>query len=188
MVNDPKFQPSTNNAHDQELSEAELAELQARQTEIEEAAPTPQVRKVEKFLRETPQVTPLSGFSSRVMAAIAAMGLPDFSKRQMGLGLALGLLAVAFLTIPVLSILLIVLISVISNPGSIHSLFQWVTEGASYVLAMAGDLGDSLQDLVRRTPLVAVLLSASLPVAILWGWLVRHLVRGHRVAADQQTN
>lgn len=188
MVDDPKFQHSTNNAHDQELSEAEFAELQARQTEIEEVAPPPQVRKVEKFLRETPPVAPVSGFSSRVMAAIAAMGLPDFSKRPMGLGLALGLLAVAFLTIPILSILLIVLVSVISNPGTIHSLFQWITEGASYVLAMAGDLGNSLQDLVSESPLVAVLLSASVPVAILWGWLVRYLVRSHRVTADQQTN
>ncbi len=188
MVNDPKFQQSTNNAHDQELSEAELAELQARQTEIEEAAPPPQVRKVEKFLRETPQIAPASGFSSRVMAAIAAVGLPDLRKRQMGLGLALGLLAVAFLTLPVLSILLIVLVSVISNPGTLHSLFQWITEGASYVLAMAGDLGNSLEHLVRKTPLVAVLLSTSIPVAIFWGWLVRYLLRGHRVTADQQTN
>lgn len=188
MVNDPKFQHSTNNSYDQELSEAELVELQARQTELEEAPAPPQVRKVEKFLRETPPVAPLPGFSSKVMSAIAAIGLPDFSKRQMGLGLALGLLVVAFLTIPVLSILLIVLVSVISNPGTIHSLFEWITEGTSYVLAAAGDLGNSLQDLIQESPLVAVLLGASVPVAILWGWLVRHLVRGHRVAADQQTN
>ncbi|HEX3052608.1 MAG TPA: sigma-E factor negative regulatory protein [Aggregatilineaceae bacterium] len=174
-------------ALDQELS---AAELDALHTQISESPDTAQqwerLQQVDQVIRETPLVAPLPGFTERVMAAIAAMPLPGFAKGHMGLGLALGLLAAALLTLPLLSVVLILLLSVATNPSALNSFFQSLTDSSGTVAALAGNAGDELAQLVTKTPVLLALLTVVIPLTALWVWWVWHLWRKPSLASEQQ--
>ena len=167
-----------------DLSEEELAALKARMEET--AGQTDRVTRVERLLRETPMVAPSAAFASRVMAAIAAMELPELARRRLTLGFAVGLAVAALFVLPVLSALAILLVSVLTSPGAINAGFQIVANGIGYGLTLAADAGDRLSEAVSGTPMLPALLSTVIPVTMLWVWAVWYLMREPRLLPDQQ--
>jgi hypothetical protein len=176
-----EYLQSMNSALDQELSEQELAALSAQLEESEEASNTwAHLRQTDELLRTTPLVAPAPGFASRVMAAIAAMPLPGFMHREPGVGIALGLLVAALMTVPVFAVLFFVLLTVLTDPGTLHTLLQTVLGATSYLIGLVGDLAEEVETMVRDTPVMAALLTTMIPVTLLWGWLIWSLLGGPR--------
>jgi hypothetical protein len=188
MTNDQlKYQRSMDNALDHELPEAEWQALNAQVESSPEVADYwDRLQQVDHVLHATPMVGPTAGFSSRVMAAIAAMHLPEFANRRFGAGVALGLLAAALIALPVMSAVFILFLSVITDPGALNTLFQTVTSGASNTLGLLSDIGASCQDLAAEQPIFPALLTTVIPVSMLWAWLVWYLSGGSQLLTSQQ--
>jgi hypothetical protein len=176
-----EYLQSMNSALDQELSEQELAALNAQLEESKEASDIwEHLRQTDELLRTTPLVAPSPGFASRVMAAIAAMPLPGFMHREPGIGIALGLLVAALVTVPVFSVLFFMLLTVLADPGTLHTLLQTVLGATSYVIGLMADLAGEVEHMVSDTPVLAALLTTMIPVTLLWGWLIWSLLGGPR--------
>jgi hypothetical protein len=172
---------SMNDALDRELSEQEWEALKAQLEESAEASTAwAHLHQTDELLRTTPVAAPSPGFADRVMAAIAAMPLPGFVHWQPGIGIALGLLVVALVTVPIFSVLFFVLLTVLTDPGALHSVLQTVLSAASYVIGLMADLVGEVENLVRDTPVLAALLTTMIPVTLLWGWLFWSLLGGPR--------
>jgi hypothetical protein len=170
-----------NSALDQELSERELEALHNHLEASEEAATAwDRLQQTDELLRTTPLAAPSPGFARRVMAAIAAMPLPGFVHRQPGIGIALGLLVAALITVPVFSVLFFVLLTVITDPGTLQTILQTVLNAASYVISLMANLAGEIENIVRDTPVLAALLTTMIPVTLLWGWLIWLLLGGRR--------
>lgn len=180
MVHDDlTTQHKMNNALDHSLSEEELAELQAHFEAVPEAVEEwEQLRRTDELLRTTPKVSPSADFARRVMEAIAALPLPGFAKRDLSVGLALGLAAAAALAIPVLVVALFLLLSVITNPGTISTLLQASVDAMSFVVGLAADLAAQVRDWVADTPALTVLLVLVIPLSVVWGWMLWALLGG----------
>ncbi len=170
-----------------DLSEEELAALKARMEEPAEAGgQTKRLTRVDRLLSETPMVGPSAGFALRVMAAIAAMELPEITRRRLTTGFAVGLAVAALLVLPVLSGLVIVVASAITNPGILNAGFQVVANGIGYSAGLITDVGESLNKAVSETPMVPALLTTVIPITMLWVWAVWYLMREPRLMPDQQ--
>jgi hypothetical protein len=179
MAHDPL--QSMNSALDQELSEQEWEALNAHLEQSEEASNIwEHLRQTDELLHTTPLIAPSPGFANRVMAAIAAMPLPGFMRREPGIGIALGLLVAALVTVPVFSISFFVLLTVLTDPGTLHTLLQTVLGAASYVIGLMADLAGEIEHMVKDTPVLAALLTTMIPVTLLWGWLIWSLLGGPR--------
>lgn len=176
-----EYLQSMNSALDQELSEQELAALNAQLEESKEASDIwEHLQQTDELLRTTPLVAPSPGFASRVMAAIAAMPLPGFMHHEPGIGIALGLLVAALVTVPVFSVLFFMLLTVLTDPGTLHTLLQTVLGATSYVIGLMADLAGEVEHMVSDTPVLAALLTTMIPVTLLWGWLIWSLLGGPR--------
>jgi len=179
MAHDPL--QSMNSALDQELSEQEWHALHQRLDESGEAAAAwERLRQTDELLRTTPLVAPSPGFTSRVMAALAAMPLPGFAHRQPGIGIALGLLIAALITVPIFAGLFFVLLTVITDPGSIRSILQAVLNAVGYLMSLVSDLAGEIRHMAEDTPVLAALVTAIIPLTLLWGWLIWSLLGGSR--------
>jgi hypothetical protein len=179
---DVKLQQSMNGALDHELSEHELAALSAQLDESQEAATQwERLRTTDELMRTTPLVAPSPGFARRVMAAIAAIPLPEFAQRQLGIGIALGLAVAAFLTVPILSVLFFVFFSVLTDPGALNTVLQTLINGASYTIGLMANIAGDLEATATDTPMLLLLLSTMIPITALWAWLVRYLLKGSRM-------
>lgn len=178
---DLKLQHQLNSALDNELSEQELMALQEQIEDSSEAASHwEQLQKTDELLRTTPLVAPSSGFANRVMAALAALPLPAFARRHPGLGIALGLAIAAFLAIPFLSVTLLVILSVLLNPGAVNAWLQTLFEAISYVIRLLAGVVGQFQSGLTNTPIMLALLTTMIPVTLLWIWLLWHLLGGSR--------
>jgi hypothetical protein len=175
---DLKLQHQLNNALDHELSELELAALQEQLEETEVASQWDRLQNTDELLRTTPLAAPAPGFANRVMAAIAAMPLPAFAKRHPGLGIALGLAIAAFLTLPMFSILFLLTLSVITDPGAINTWLQTFISAASYVIGLLADIASQFESGLANTPMMLALVTTMVPVTMLWGWLLWNLLGG----------
>ncbi|MBN1201797.1 MAG: sigma-E factor negative regulatory protein [Anaerolineae bacterium] len=186
MVNELNTQHSMNNALDHELS---AAELDALNTQLEASPEATEywrrLRRIDQLLRNAPLIRPLPGFSDRVMVAIASMPLSAFANKQFGLGAALGLVAAAVLTVPLLSVAAILLVNAIIDPGTMNGLLQVVTAGTSYVIDVVSDLGSGLHTLVTETPMVPALISTVIPVSMLWVWMIWYFSGSPRLFTRQ---
>lgn len=177
MVNDPSnLEHRMNKALDQALSEAEAETLQEQLSASSGSSEQWQrMQQVDQLMRTTPLVAPSAGFTARVMAAIERLRLDELADRQISVGVALGLMAAALLTIPFLSVLLIVLVSALSTPATVTALFQGVTSGTSYAIDLVADLLHVMKDLVTDTPMVPALLTTMIPLGMVWAWLLWYL-------------
>ena len=187
MAPDDSRLHAMNRALDSELSEEEQAAFQA---ELEES-PADAVRwnklhRTDDLLRTTPLIAPASDFSRRVMAAVAAMPVPQFIRRNPGLGIALGLAVAALFTIPVFSVLLFLMFSVFTDPGALNGLFQTLINTAGYVIDLTGNILDEIQSFANGTSALPLVLTAMVPVTIVWGWLIWVLV-GNRNFLNRRT-
>ncbi|MBN2303994.1 MAG: hypothetical protein JXQ72_05930 [Anaerolineae bacterium] len=175
-MSEGKYLQNMHSALDHDLSEEEQAALHAHLEKSSEAAQeSDRLHQTDELLRSTPQAAPSPGFADRVMAALAALPLPDFMNRQLSVGLALGLATAAILMVPLLSVALILLLSVITDPGALNAVLQTLIDAMSYLIGIGADFVRELRSFVSGNPLVLVLLSAVIPVTVFWGWLVRHL-------------
>jgi hypothetical protein len=187
MKNSSKFEHDMNSALDQELSAAEWNALQARLVEsTEDAERWEHMQQVDDVFHSTPMVAPSPGFAGRVMAAIAALHLSGFANRELGVGVALGLMTAAFLTIPLFSVLLFLLWGVITDPGALNALLQAATSATSTVVGLATDLGSEIRTGVRGSPIVLALLTTIIPVTMLWAWVVWYLLGGRQFMAQRR--
>ncbi|MCD4686011.1 MAG: hypothetical protein K8S97_08745 [Anaerolineae bacterium] len=187
MHEDYSVQQRMNSALDQELSEEELAALAAQlEDEPDAAEQFDALRKTDTFLRETPQVASPPHLARRVMDALAALPLPGLAKRELGVGLALGLAAAAFLAIPVLAMLLFLIVSLLTDPTTLTTLLQAGIDILSFSVGLVADVADRLRELVRETPVLAVGLVLVVPLAGVWGWFMWVLMRGRTVATRRR--
>lgn len=179
MAPDNKYFQRMNQALDEELSRQELEVLHE---EVNAAPDTAEhwrrLRTTDHLLRSTPMIHPSPGFADRVMAALSAVPLPAFARRYPGVGVALGLALAALLAVPVLWVVLWLLVSVVTDPGSLNSLLEAVINAVSAVSGLGWDAVQALRDAVQDTPLLAVLLVATPALTALWGWLLWVLLGG----------
>ncbi len=176
-----------NRALDSELSEEEQALLQSElEQSAQDAVQWGRLRKTDELLRTTPLIAPVPEFSRRVMAAIAAMPVPEFIRHNAGLGFALGLVMAALFTIPVFSALLFLIFSVLTDPGALNGLFQTMLNTAGYVISLTGSTFDEIQSFASGTSALPLVLTAMVPVTALWAWLIWALV-GNRSFLNRRT-
>ena len=180
---DERFQQHMHAALDGELSELEQQFLQEQLADSPDATDEWQrLQNTDKLLRETPPIRPAAEFANRVMAAIAALPLPDLATRPLSVGLALGLAAAALLTLPLLSAMVIVLLASLADPGTLNALLQGLLNGASYLIGLAVDVQAGLQNILDRSPLLLMVPVALIPLTALWAWLMWRLFGGPRPA------
>ncbi len=165
-----------NDALNGALPEDDMARMHARLQESETSSEQwERLRQTDELLHTTPMVSPPRGFADRVMAAIMAIATPEFMRRELSAGVALGLVAVAILAIPVLSVALFAVLSVVADPGALHAVFQTVLGAASYVAELIVDLGERVKDVAGERLVVTMLFLTVVVTTVFWGWLLRHL-------------
>jgi len=176
-----RSQQQMNEALDHTLSDEEMETLHARIAESDETAEQwEQLRRTDAFLRQTPMEEAPAGFADRVMAAIAAMPLPGFAKKYPSVGIALGLLIAGLFTIPVFSVLLIIILSVITDPGAILSFAMALFHAAGYIISLITDIVGQVESHATGTPVLVALVTTMIPVTMLWGWVLWNLMGGRR--------
>ncbi|MBI5957136.1 MAG: hypothetical protein HY866_00275 [Chloroflexi bacterium] len=179
---DANMHARMNRALDSELSEEEQALLHQQLEEAPEIADHwDQLRRTDELLRTTPMIAPLPEFASRVMAAISALPIPAFVRRHPGAGVALGLALAAFLTVPIFSVLLLVLLSALTDPGTLNTWLRAVLGASGYILALVADIADELRAGITTTPMIVALITTMIPLSALWGWLIWYLMGSPRV-------
>ncbi len=158
-----------NQALDEELEARELAALEGELSQTPDvAAHWERLRRTDELLRTTPMIHPAPGFADRVVAALAALPVPGLARRTPSVGIALGLALAALLAIPVLSVGLWLLLSVITDPGALNAFLQTIIDAASTVIGIGGEVLGALRDAAGDTPLLAALLAALVPILALW--------------------
>jgi hypothetical protein len=191
MVNsESKYEQSMNDALDQDLSAAELESLQEQLDSSPEVADLwSRLKQVDRLLRSTPMVGPSAEFASRVMSAILTVRLPEFANRRLSIAVVLGLLAVGLVVVPLLSVLVMMLLSLLTDPGVLNSLLQAVVSVVGYGIDLVSDAGRELSQLIDDMPMVPALLSTIIPLAMIWVWLVWYLVgRTSRSASGEASS
>jgi hypothetical protein len=178
MVNhESNYEQSMNDALDQELSAAELDALQEQMDSSPEAADRwCRFKQVDRLLRSTPMVGPSAEFASRVMASIFAVRLPEFANRRLSIAVVMGLLAVGLVVLPALSLLVILLFDVLTDPGTLNALLQAIVSAVGYMIDLVSDAGRELSQLIDDMPMVPALLSTVIPLTMIWVWLVWFLL------------
>lgn len=176
---DLTLQQQMQRALDGELSGGELALLQSRLDESgQRAAGWERLRQTDVLLRKTPLVVPARGFADRVMAAIMAMGVPEFARRHTSVGLALGLVAAALLTVPVLWAMLFVIVSALTDPGALGAVLETILAAASAVADLLADLVDQVQAFTGESALLGAVFAGVAAVTIAWLGLIWRLMGG----------
>lgn len=176
MSEHSNFQRDMNEALDGQLSEAEWEALKANlEQEPEVSGYWERLRRVDRVLRSAVLVGPSAGFSGRVMAAIAAINL---TQRRYGVGIVLGLMAAALITVPLFSLSLVVMFNTITNPTVLNTMLQAVASASSYLVDLAVDVSSGLRSLVKDTPMLPALVSTAIPLSMVWVWLVWYLSGG----------
>ncbi len=159
---DPNRTPET------EFSEEELAALQARQAA--EESPTAQALSwVDALLRNAPMLTPSAEFAERVMHAIATMPRPGWKRRELSVGVVLGLLVTALLSVPFLAGALFALVSALADAAIFSTLLQIGVSVVSGVSGLLGEVAAQMQTLVTASMWNTILIALVLPAAALWG-------------------
>lgn len=182
MANDT-YQHKMNSALDHELTEEELAELHAQLTaKHDTAAEWEQLRKTDELLRTTPMVAPSAAFAKRVMEALATLPLPGFARRDLSVGLALGLMAAAILAIPALIVVFLVVLGLVTDPGTFSTLLQTSIDVMTYGVGLVADIADQVRQWVTGSPALAILLVLVIPLSALWGWVLWIILGGRGLA------
>lgn len=181
---DQTLQQQMQRALDGELGGEELALLQSRLGEsVQRAAGWERLRQTDELLRRTPLVAPSRGFTDRVMAAVVAMGVPEFARRHTSVGLALGLVAAALLAVPVLWAILFVIVSVLTDPGALGAVLETILAAAGAVANLLADLVDQAQAFAGETALLGAVFAGVTAVTIVWLGLIWRLLGGRGAQA-----
>lgn len=170
-----RFQQHMHDALDNELTDAEYEALQEQiAASADTAAEWESLRKTDQVLRETPPVSPSPQFAARVMAAIAA--LPAHTRRHLGTGLALGLTVVAFMTVPLVAVLLATLVLTITDPGTLTAVLQGAIDATSYLVGLGRDVMAELEAFVTDPAALPFLATVVIILVLGWGAVIWNLV------------
>jgi hypothetical protein len=182
MVRDEqRNQQQMNEALDHTLSDEDMATLHARIAESEETGEQwDQLRRTDELLHTTPMEKAPAGFADRVMAMIATMPLPGFARKNPSVGIALGLLVAGLFTIPVFSVVLIIILSLITNPGAIQAFAMALFHAAGYIISLIADIVGQAESRATGAPVLIALVTTMIPVTMLWGWVLWNLMGGER--------
>jgi hypothetical protein len=187
MKDHSQLQLSMNEALDGELSPEEQVEFQSQLEDAPEAAVEwDHLRDTDRLLRDTPKIAPAAGFANRVMAAIAAMPLPEFISRKINASFMVGLAVAGLLVVPLLSLTLLLILSVLTDPGTLHLLLKVLIDGIGSTIGVLADIRSGLQTIVSDTPgLLLLLLSTVIPITMLWSGVIWHLLGRPSVLANR---
>ncbi len=126
------------------------------------------MQRVDRTLRGAAQVAAPAGFSARLMAALAAGRGPQTDPR-LGIGIAVGLMLAAFVTIPVLGGLLLLALSLILNTTAIQTALAGLSRLGSALSAVLATFVTQMGTLVATNPLMPILSMAALgTLAMFW--------------------
>jgi len=78
-------------------------------------------------------------------------------------------------------VLFFLILSVITDPGALNGLFQALLDTASYVIELGANIVDELQAFVTGTPLLPLLVTAVVPITVIWLWLLWTLLGNPRI-------
>ncbi len=148
-------------------NEEELAAFHA--PHAQEAAARPAWQRVEALLRSAPMVAPSAEFAERVMHAIATLPRPSWKSRELSVGVALGLLVAALLSVPFLAGTLFALVSALADVAVFNTLVEVGVNVVSTLSGLLNALAAQMQALVTASVWNALLVASALPAAALWG-------------------
>ena len=160
--------PHDHRAPKGDFSEEELAASQAQQAE--DTAPRAQALQwVDALLRSAPVLAPSAEFAERVMHAIATMPRPDWKRRDLSVGVALGLMVAAFVSVPFLAGAFFALVRTLADADIFSTLLQTGVSVLTGTMGLLTEVAEQMQALVTASMWNTILVALVLPAAALWG-------------------
>ena len=170
MRNDSTPPHDRHRAPQGDYNDEEWAALQAQIAQSPEEPHTAQaLRRVDALLRSAPMLAPPAEFFEKVMHALATMPRAEWERRDLSVGVVLGLMLAAFLSVPLLAAVLFALVSTLADVGIFSTLLQTGVSVFSGVMRLLRDVAELMQTLVTASTWNAVLAALTLPAAALWG-------------------
>jgi anti-sigma factor RsiW len=170
-----------NLAIDHQLSEGERQELHAHLDRTpKDARLWARMRRADRLLRSASMVDAPEGFAQRFMDTLASGRQPTRDTR-LGLGIALGRLAVALTAIPILALMLIALVALLTDGATTTLVVARMNELWHELVTIATTITSPAAELVRGNTLAIGMLILSVPVIVLWAMVMRGLEQERRV-------
>jgi anti-sigma factor RsiW len=170
-----------NLAIDHQLSEGERQELHAHLDRTpKDARLWARMRRADRLLRSASMVDAPEGFAQRFMDTLASGRQPTRDTR-LGLGIALGMLAVALTAIPILALMLIALVALLTDGATTTLVVARMNELWHELVTIATTITSPAAELVRGNTLAIGMLILSVPVIVLWAMVMRGLEQERRV-------
>lgn len=174
-------QDHMNRALDDQLSEAERAQWEARLAhDPRDAFAYEELQRIDAMLRQPPMMHAPVHFAASVMGAIQAGKHEKYvrpSRSFLWLGVLMGVIVAA----PLIILGLVALGQALQNPDllatTVHSLGQTLNTLSNFSSGVLGFLGE----LFNAHPVIPALLLTLIPtIVLLWGWLVWFLQQRNR--------
>ncbi len=170
-----------NLAIDQQLSPEERQELHAHLDRTpKDARLWARMRRADRLLRSAALIEAPEGFAQRFMETLASGKRPTYDPR-MGLGIALGMLAIAMTAIPVLALVLIAITAMLTDTATTTMVVARMNELWSELVSIATHFTTPAGELVRGNALAIGMLILSVPAIALWAAAMRGLEKERRV-------
>ncbi len=187
MHNDTTPPHHQRRASNRDWDAEELAAFQNQQDAAESSRAAHTLQWVDTLLRNAPMLAPSAEFAERVMHAIATMPRPDWKRRDLSVGVVLGLMAAAFLSVPFLAGALFTLVRTLADADVLNALLQTGVGVLSGAMSLLSEVAEQMQNLVTASMWNAVLVALALPAAALWGRVLWRMLdapqwptRGHK--------
>lgn len=129
------------------------------------------MQRADRILRTAPLISAPTGFSARLMAAIAAGRQPRTDTRY-GLGIAIGLLLAAFTAIPALGLALFVIGYVISDMTALQIFLNQMILTLNSLSLVLNEMTRAASLFVSSNPFALILAAVMLPLTAAWGYMM----------------
>lgn len=170
-----------NLAIDHQLSDEDRQELHAHLDRTpEDARLWARMQRADRLLRSAAFMDAPDGFTQRFMATLASGRQPTHDPR-LGLGIALGMLAIALTAIPILALALIALTAALTDAATTSMVVARMNQLWFELVSIATHITTPAAELVRGNVLVIGLMILSIPAIALWGAAMRALEQERRV-------
>ncbi len=128
------------------------------------------MKRVDQTLRTAPLTSAPSGFSGRLLTALAAGRQPCTDPRS-GLGIAVGLWTAALIMIPLMSAVVIIALHALLDAATLQALASRSAALFQSLGTLANVLIRSLSQFVSSNPAILALSAVLLPILAIWSWL-----------------
>lgn len=170
-----------NLAIDHELSVEDRQELHAHLDRTpKDARLWARMQRADRLLRSSSLIEAPEGFARRFMETLASGKQPNHDPR-MGLGIALGMLAIAMTAIPILALALIGITAMLTDAATTGMVVARMNELWRELVNLATHITTPAAELVRGNALVIGMMILSVPAIVLWAAAMRGLERERRV-------